>query len=262
MSDPTISTKVSPEVHPTNTCVLVGDHVPDTDAIVTGTKSALEVMYVTLTKISDARTDLDALTRIGLTPVNFERDNLRARGLVVGDQGRLSVARPAHELLSEAGAKAIEAAGKKVDVQMDTLRKQSDHLNKEIDAALKDTAHSHVIRQEIRAHLAAMPEGERMSFAVRQARAGDLATVTAILEAPEWLSGLNVETRALVRAAAAERVVPQLAARHAAAERAKDILIRASRHLITELASLGDYAKSRHAEAGRKVAAVRELGAA
>jgi hypothetical protein len=253
MSETKINTAVPPETHPAMLDPLVGEHIAEDHPVIAAGRDALSAMYDTLGKIRDARNDLDAFQRAGLTPINFAEDNLAARGLNVSPEGRVAVARSPNQLLSEAGTKAIEQASARADRAMATLVKQEEFYEGKIDEVLRDLKYGAQIHAEARGWLRSLPEAERFGRIHEAARSGDLAMVAAVLGAPAQLSGLTEEQRTLVREAAARKVDPHLPAQRDAARRAQEIIRRAGAHLIGELASLEDYKRSPQARINRKI---------
>ncbi|WP_454756890.1 hypothetical protein [Cupriavidus campinensis] len=80
------------------------------------------------------------------------------------------------------------------------------------------------VAAEIRAHVKAMNQGERASFLNDALRVGDTQTITAVLGAPAYLSGLTeVEKQVHTRAYHA-KANPDLSARLAIMTKAKELL--------------------------------------
>lgn len=85
---------------------------------------------------------------------------------------------------------------------------------------------------EIRAHLARLPDADRLKLLEERIEAGDAETVHAIMSAPVYLSGLNEVERASLRARAEAKFAPELVARRAGMDALESSLRGAAAELI------------------------------
>lgn len=105
---------------------------------------------------------------------------------------------------------------------------------------------AHTISVEIRAHVKGLKTGAHVMDFVRQAiDRGDHDTVSAVLGAPAYLSGMTPETQAIMLRMYHEKANPQTARRLAAAKAAQDYLDRNAGLFMpqVEKAIGGDYRK-------------------
>ncbi|MPY74913.1 MAG: hypothetical protein GEU87_11685 [Alphaproteobacteria bacterium] len=129
---------------------------------------------------------------------------------VVTDKGRLAAAaQPFAERALDRASRAL-----------DTLTQQTEHLDREIAAAItppQSDARAGEIRNYWLARAGTATKGKASLTAFTGLRAaieeGDLVTMSAVLSAPAYLSGLTQEQQGLLRLAAARRVVPDHVAR-------------------------------------------------
>ncbi|PLP98742.1 hypothetical protein [Cupriavidus pauculus] len=80
------------------------------------------------------------------------------------------------------------------------------------------------VAAEIRAHVKAMKQGERASFMNDALKAGDTQTITAVLGAPSYLSGLTEVEKQVHTRAYHSKANPDLSARLAIMTKAKELL--------------------------------------
>jgi hypothetical protein len=90
------------------------------------------------------------------------------------------------------------------------------------------TPHGIAITSQVRDHLKAQPDGERLNWVRNAITSGDKFTVAAILSAPPYLSGLTPEALDLIRAQAATQFAPKEYAQ-----------LRATRDAITRVQHAG-----------------------
>lgn len=141
----------------------------------------------------------------------------------VEDKGRLaSAAQPYCE-------RAIQQAGR----AMTTLRKQVEHLDSEIATALKPPVEPNLAGQ-IRAHWAR--SGKALTGVKAAIYDGDTATMSAVLNAPAYLSGLDDKNQAVLRLMAAQQFAPDMVAQRGETADALERVERASDHFMQTIA--------------------------
>jgi hypothetical protein len=136
---------------------------------------------------------------------------------------RASNGRPAEDgrdELAAAAKKAYDRAFLTVERRVAELTKLRDGLGAKVATAIDDpnrkTIEGLSVATSIREHAKSLPDAKRFQFARAAVAAGDLRTVSALLAAPAYLSGLTDEQLAVVRDQAAQRFAAQDHAQHAA----------------------------------------------
>jgi hypothetical protein len=115
-----------------------------------------------------------------------------------------------------------------------TLDTQIAHLNKSLDAPLKQAAERNVISAEIRSHFKGLPDGERIK-ALRDAHnRNDSEVLGAVLGAPPMLSGLTPEMHALSTRSWNQKAQPEINARLEALTKARALVNERAPLLLTE----------------------------
>lgn len=165
------------------------------------------------------------LGRRALTGIYDAYGKINDTAAAVADKGRLaSAAQPFAE-------KAVANAGR----AMATLKAQIEHLDGEIAQRLRPTVEPNLAGQ-IRAHWAGAP-GAKALEGVRKAIAdGDAATMSAVLSAPAYLSGLSDKSQAVLRLVAAEHFAPEQTARRNETVDALDRVEKANSHFMETIA--------------------------
>lgn len=106
-------------------------------------------------------------------------------------------------------AKAAEAsfgkAAKLVDAQRAAMLKQKAHLENEVGIKLRAPSSDQKFADPARSYIRGLQPSDRVPFMMRIINSGDIATVSAVLEGPAYLSGLDDEQRALVKSTASVR---------------------------------------------------------
>jgi len=97
-----------------------------------------------------------------------------------------------------------------------------DHESK-LNAPVQQAAAAPVAA-EIRAHVKAMKQGERMGFLNDALKAGDAQTITAVLGAPAYLSGLTEVEKQVHTRAYHSKANPDLSARLAIMTKVRDLV--------------------------------------
>ena len=163
------------------------------------------------------------LGRAALTGIYEAYGKINDTAAKVADKGRLaSAAQPFAE-------RAVQQAGRAVT----TLRKQVEHLDSEIATALKPPVEPNLAGQ-IRAHWA--QSGKALTGVKAAIDDGDTATMSAVLSAPAYLSGLTDKSQATLRLVAAAAVAPDMVARRGETADALARVERATDHFMQTIA--------------------------
>lgn len=110
---------------------------------------------------------------------------------------------------ADAASAAWARTAPALDKQMDRMRKIETGLAAKVAEAIelpsRKTPEGLSIASEVRAFVKSLPEGERMNFARNAILADDKTTVTALIHAPAYLSGLSNGAYDLIREQASQR---------------------------------------------------------
>ena len=104
-------------------------------------------------------------------------------------------------------------------------------VERKINERLYSTEHKTASREEIRQHVASLPQERRSLFVRDRARAGDMQTVAAVLTAPSYLSGLGDDGQRVLRDLITKDVAPDLAREHRELRETSQRLERAAKAL-------------------------------
>ena len=119
-----------------------------------------------------------------------------------------NVANP-HDM-ADAAEKAWKRTAPQIDSAVTRMTKLQTALDTKVQEAVDDksrlTPHGIAIASQVREHLKGLPEGERLNWLRNAVEAGDKFTVSAILSAPHYLSGITAEVLALTHAAALKKL--------------------------------------------------------
>lgn len=127
--------------------------------------------------------------------------------------------------LAAAAQPIIERGIQQANRAMTAMRQQVEHLDKEIAGVLRAPVEPHLAGQ-VRAHWAGQGNTKAFKGLHDAIEAGDRETVSAVLNAPSYLSGLSPENHALLRTMAARKFAPDKVARR---EETADALARVER---------------------------------
>jgi len=195
MSDE-IDVRITPSLHPINVRELDG-YDEETATILSSTEGAFGHAYQQLGKVYDAG------------------EAVRSDPTLTEAAATLKTADYADKVLADV-ARRFDAAAANLSVVIAGIEK-------ELTAPVESKA-SNSLSAEIRSYVAALPEGERMSFVRRAITDGDTRTATAILGAPSYLSGINGEMQAILTRMFHEHHEPLKAKRLKAAKAGLDLI--------------------------------------
>src|SRR5207248_347561 len=116
------------------------------------------------------------------------------------------------EELAAAASTAFNRVAGAVDRRMAELKGCREALSEEVAGALRDPQGATLAGvsqgQEIRNYVRALKPSERRSFLVSAASSGDVRTVSAVMAAPPFLSGLSADDVVGLRKHAALALAP------------------------------------------------------
>jgi hypothetical protein len=110
--------------------------------------------------------------------------------------------------LAQAAEAAFKHTATLVDKQRAAMETQRAHLEQSVASKLRAPSTDQRFADPCRSHIKGLQPSDRIPFLMRIINAGDLATVSAVLEGPAYLSGLDEDQRALVLATAMKRFAP------------------------------------------------------
>lgn len=118
-----------------------------------------------------------------------------------------------------------EKVTKKFDAVLKTLDTQINSREAMLSAPLKSAANSSIVATEVRAHVKAMSMDQRHKFLDERQRAGDTETLSMILGAQGFLSGMNDQERAVRTRLFNEAQNPQVSKQLKAMQAARDLVV-------------------------------------
>ena len=221
MTDKTpINTNVPISVHPDiltqqeNIPEMTGDAAKGTvgpKAIQAG-REALGAIYRTLSAIDTAERALNAAAEPGKRRQHSDGRSEFLGDLRMNSTGQLQRFSSRDEEFRAAVQQAFERVALTVDRRDKELRDYLTALDTKIEAAITDPRakmpDALALAGETRAHVKSLKQSERRSFVSEAIAQGDLATVSAVLNAPPFLSGLDDKALGELRIAAAQRFAP------------------------------------------------------
>ncbi len=216
--DTTVDVRVTPAFISANVRALP-QYDTDTAPVFGPVESAFDLALQTCTSIHDAR-------------------EAAKHDLTLTDNARLVA-------VADFADKVTERATRAFDYATTALTNNIAALEKALSEPVQSRA-AQTIAVEIRAHVKGLKTGAHVMDFVRQAiDRGDHDTVSAVLGAPAYLSGMTPETQAVMLRMYHEKVQPQTAKRLAAAKAAQDYLDRNAGLFMpqVEKAIGGDYRK-------------------
>jgi len=205
MSD--INAKVTPSLHPENVKQIDG-YDDDTAPLLAGTEAAFNTAYDGIGAVWSAKDVVD-------------QNHAWTEERRIIEVGKLAERR-------------FEQIAKVFDSTRATLTKQIAHIEVELTAPVEAKAAAPVAR-EIREHVKALSTTERHTFLQHALQAGDAVTLTALLGAPSYLSGLNDDSQKLYVRMYRERMEPVKAKRLKALTAARQLIEQRGGLVFAEL---------------------------
>lgn len=195
MSDD-IDTRITPSLHPINVRELDG-YDDETASILAMTEEAFGHAYAQLGKVHDAS-----------EAVRSDPTLTEAAQLVKAQ---------------DYADKVLTGIAQRFDGAAANLKTIIDGIERELSAPVESKA-SNSLSAEIRAYVANLPEGERMSFVRRAITDGDTRSATAVLGAPAYLSGIDAGMQGILTRMFHEHHQPLQAKRLKAAKAGLDLI--------------------------------------
>jgi hypothetical protein len=223
--------------------------VPDTlgRSVMSAAREALRLCYDLYGRLNDAERDLQAVADPALRRQHPVAKSARTE---VTDNVRMVNGTPRRIVDAEdfiaAAERALARTSPAIDRRLAELTGYRDALAKRVEAALDTPARKSpeglALASEVRAHIKALKQPvQRTKFVADAVAAGDLATVAAIIHAPPFLSGLDANTHASIRASAANRFAPVDSAQLDATEVAIDRVSSAGSATLGRFAAVTAY---------------------
>ncbi|MBY0321613.1 MAG: hypothetical protein K2X72_23020 [Reyranella sp.] len=202
-----VNSKVTPSLHPENVRQIDG-YDDDTASLLAGTVAAFATAYE------------------GVGAVWTAKD-------VVNQNSAWTDERKIIEL-SKHAQRQFDTIAKRFDSTASLLSKQIAHIEGELTAPVESKAALSISR-EIREHVKGLSSDQRMTFLERAITDGDATSLTALLGAPAYLSGMNAEMKAIYVRRYRERLEPVKAKRLKALNAARELIIERGALVFKEL---------------------------
>jgi hypothetical protein len=205
-----------------------------------------------------------------LTTMTSAHDELRSRrpeDRVVSADGQIRYVVPESRKAEFASAlgQNFSRGAKHIDDANAVVESTFKSLTQQIDAALADPNRNQVSRAqnsaEIRTHVRALPDTERLNWASQQIEAGDHEVASAILGGSCWTSGLDKKQFEMLREQASTKFAPVAHAQRRALAAMSEKLATAGRVYLESFQSMvprpnlvaarGDAAMQRLREGGK-----------
>lgn len=207
-------------------------------------QAALADMYKAYAAIQDAEAALRA--------ASTSQEVRAARG------GGIQLRTGSEEELALAASKAFDRTAQSVDRGMGAIKKVRERLAAELEAVVTDprAAHPHNISigQEIRLHLKRLTAGARLELLMASVASNDVRTLSAVLTAPAYLSGLTSGETEAIRRRAASLWAPETATQLDAVDTTIERIMTASEAFV------GRYADALANGQGKRNKANKALG--
>ncbi len=201
-----VDVRVSPALHPDTLTALDG-YGEDSAKFIGDAVSALNDAYVTIGRIHNA-------TEVGRKDLTQTEEH---RILIVGREA----------------AKQQERLLRRFDVATTNIKKGVEHIERELSVPVESKASLNVA-QEIRHHAKSLGKGA-MDFVRERINSDDDLSVSAVLGAPSYLSGITDDMRAVLTRMWHERQQPALVQRLTLMRSVLDKLDRDAGKVFTEM---------------------------
>lgn len=202
-----VDTRVSPSLHPRNVQEVEG-YDSETASIFDLTYAAFDEAYNGVAAVHDAR------AKAAANDVWTEAQQILET--------------------SDYAAKHIDRIARKFDLASSNLKSVIAGLERDLSEPIDASSYG-VIAGEIRAHVKAMDQGERMGFVMKLIKDGDKRSAQAILGGPAFLSGLDTEIQMTLTKMFHAHHEPLKAKRLKAANGALELLQKRGGLLFTQM---------------------------
>lgn len=260
MTDLPIRGDVTPTIHPEAVAHLA-EPLEGKPGAFAGAQSALGDAYRYIGLIEDAE---KALTAYAASEAPARRRQAPdGRSEYLGDL-RLTTSglrqfSGREEELAEAAGAHLEKVTRKIDATRSSLTETADLLDKAVGFALTDdNPTTKALASEVRAHIASLPAKDRFGFVHNAIKEGDLATVSAVLNAQPFLTKLKPEEHAQARIAAAGVFAATAVAEREAVGKLIDAVDLAGRSVLGRFQKVQAAKDTPRAKANRELAALRK----
>jgi len=163
------------------------------------------------------------------------------------------------EELAEAAGIHMERVTKKIDAARASLTETADTLDKAVAFALTDDdPATKALAGEVRAHVKSLPAKERFGFLQNAIKAGDLATVSAVVNAQPFLSGMKPEEHGSARLLAAQTFAAEAVAQRQAVGKLRDAVDLAGAEVLKRFAAVQRGKDTPRAKANRELAKLKK----
>lgn len=219
-------------------------------------REALTKIYTTYAAIEDAEKALQAAAPAALIrqAPNGQSEFLGDIRMVGGTPRRFH----GHEdELAAATAQAVQRAALTIDRRYAELKSYAETMAKNVAEAIDDkqrkTSEGLSIAASIRDHMKGLPPEKRLEFVFGAVRNDDKRTVSAVLAAPPYLSGLKDKQHEAVREMAARQWAPIDHAQHGAVEKILEYIRNAGNALTARSVKAQQLANTPKAKAQAKM---------
>jgi len=225
-------------------------------------REGLRLCYDLFGKMNDAELHLQAVA-----PPARRRQHPAERGgrTEISGDVRMVNGKPTRFVDAEefiaAAEKAFARVGPAIDRRVKELNGYRDTLAQRVEAALdhpaRKTPEGLALATEVRAHIKGLKAEQRVKFVAAAIETGDVPTVAAVLHAQPFLSGLEPDTHATLRARAAAKFAPLDNAQLEATDAAIAHVTASSATLVKRY---GDILALRNAPAAKAAKSLKALG--
>lgn len=230
--------------------------------VLAAARESLRLCYDLFGRMNDAERDLQAMA----DPARRRQHPAERGGRTdYTDNVRMKNGKPTRVVDAEefivAAEQAFARVGPAIDRRLKELDGYRNTLEQRVATALdhpaRKTAEGLALAAEVRSHIKGMKKpDERMKFVTQAIDAGDIPTVAAVLHAQPFLSGLEPETHATLRARAAAKFAPVDDAQLAATEAAITHVTASGSALVKRF---GDVTALRNAPAAKAAKSIKAL---
>jgi hypothetical protein len=183
-------------------------------SVMSAGRAALSLCYDLFGRLNDAERDLQAAAE---PAVRRQHPADRGGRTEITSNIRMVNGKPTRIVSTEEFVEAAEQAFARtspvLDRRLAELQGYRDALAKRVETALdapaRRTPEGLALASEVRSHIKALKRpDQRAKFVMDAVEAGDLPTVSAVLHAPPFLSGLDAGMHSVIRTRAASRFAP------------------------------------------------------
>ncbi len=260
MSDLPIRGDISPSLHPE---ALAGyaDALERKPGALTSAQAAVAEAYRWLGAVNDAERALSALA--ASEAPGKRRQQPSGRSEYLGDlrltTGGLRQFSGHEEELAEAAAAHMARVSKKIDAARASLTETAAMLDKAVAFALTDDdPTSRAMAGEVRAHVKSLKADQRFGFLQDAIKTGDLASVSAVVNAQPFLSGMKPDQHGEARLLAAETFAADAVAQRQAVAKLIEAVDLAGSEVMKRFVKIQSGKDTPRAKANRELAKLKK----